>query len=97
VDALLRLMDKDDPYTGPVNLGNPKEFTIRALAEQVIAATNSKSKLVFMPLPADDPKQRQPNITEAKAALGWEPKIPLAEGLLKTIAYFDTLLSGKLN
>jgi UDP-glucuronate decarboxylase len=97
VEGLLRLMDKDDPYSGPVNLGNPKEFTIKALAEQVIAATGSGSKLEFRPLPADDPKQRQPNITEARAALGWEPKIPLAEGLIKTIAYFDALLSGKLN
>jgi UDP-glucuronate decarboxylase len=97
VEGLLRLMDKDDPYTGPVNLGNPGEFTIRALAEQVIALTGSRSKLSFVPLPQDDPRQRQPDISEAKRALAWEPKVPLVEGLKKTIAYFDDLLRGKLN
>jgi UDP-glucuronate decarboxylase len=97
VDGLLRLMDKDDPYTGPVNLGNPGEFTIRALAEQIIALTGSHSKLTFVPLPQDDPRQRQPDISEAKRALGWDPKVPLTEGLKKTILFFDDLLSGRLN
>jgi UDP-glucuronate decarboxylase len=89
-------MDKEDPYTGPVNLGNPTEFTIKALAEEVLQLTGSASKLEFRPLPSDDPKQRQPNIAEAKRALGWQPAIPLREGLQKTIPYFDDLLSGRL-
>jgi UDP-glucuronate decarboxylase len=97
VDGLLRLMDKEDPYTGPVNLGNPTEFTIKALAEEVLQLTGSASKLEFCPLPSDDPKQRQPDIAEAKRALGWQPAIPLREGLKKTIAYFDDLLSGRLD
>ncbi len=95
VDGLLKLMDKDDPFTGPVNLGNPSEFTIRELAQMVIAQTGSKSKIEFRPLPQDDPKQRQPNIARAKAELNWEPTVPLAEGLKRTIAYFDGLLSAK--
>jgi UDP-glucuronate decarboxylase len=74
--------------TGPVNIGNPREMTIRELAELVIAKTGAKSKLVFKPLPEDDPLQRQPNIALAKAKLGWEPKVPLEAGLEKTIAYF---------
>jgi UDP-glucuronate decarboxylase len=96
VEGLLRLMDKDDPYTGPVNLGNPTEFTIKALAEEVLQLTGSRSKLEYCPLPEDDPKQRQPDIAEATAALGWQPTIALREGLKKTIPYFDDLLSGKL-
>jgi UDP-glucuronate decarboxylase len=92
VEAFIRFMDKDGDLPGPINLGNPGEFTIRQLAEQVIDLTGAKSKLVFQPLPSDDPKQRQPNITKAKAELGWEPKIPLREGLTRTIAYFDGLL-----
>ena len=79
--------------TGPVNLGNPGEFTIRQLAELVIELTGSVSKLVFKPLPADDPLQRQPDIRLAREALGWEPTVPLREGLGHTIAYFDQLLS----
>ncbi len=89
VDALMRLMDTPDEFTGPVNLGNPGEFTIRELAEKVIELTGSKSKLVSKPLPHDDPKQRQPDITLAKKELKWEPAIPLAEGLKHTIAYFE--------
>ncbi|MEJ2509953.1 MAG: SDR family NAD-dependent epimerase/dehydratase, partial [Gammaproteobacteria bacterium] len=89
VDALMRLMDTPDEFTGPVNLGNPGEFTIRELAEKVIELTGSKSKLVSKPLPHDDPKQRQPDITLAKKELKWEPKVPLAEGLKHTIAYFE--------
>jgi len=89
VDALMRLMDTPEDFTGPVNLGNPGEFTIRELAEKVIELTGSKSKLVSNPLPHDDPKQRQPDISLAKEVLKWEPKVPLAEGLKDTIAYFE--------
>ena len=96
IEGFIRLMDSPDAVTGPVNLGNPVEFTIRQLAEQVLALTGSKSKLEFRPLPADDPKQRQPEISRAKGTLGWEPKVPLEEGLKKTIAYFDDLLSKGL-
>ncbi len=97
VDGLVGLMGSDDKVTGPVNLGNPGEFTIRQLAEQVIDLTGAKSKLVFMPLPQDDPKQRRPDITKARELLGWEPAIVLRDGLTKTIAYFDTLLAGPVS
>lgn len=93
VEALIRLMGTDDDVTGPINIGNPSEFTIRELAEQVIDLTGSKSTLEFRPLPQDDPRQRRPDISKAKDALAWEPQTPLREGLLKTIAYFDDLLS----
>jgi len=93
LDGLVRLMDTGPDFTGPVNLGNPCEFTIRQLAEQVIELTGSSSKLVFQPLPADDPMQRQPNIALARQQLHWEPKVQLGEGLVHTIAYFDKLLS----
>lgn len=96
IDGFIRLMDSPDTVMGPINLGNPVEFTIRQLAEQVIALTGSKSKMEFCPLPADDPKQRQPDISRARSALGWEPKVPLEDGLKKTIAYFDDLLSKGL-
>jgi UDP-glucuronate decarboxylase len=88
VDAMIRLMDTGDDFTGPVNAGNPNEFTIRELAEKVISLTKSSSKIITMPLPEDDPMQRQPDISLAKAKLGWEPKINLDEGLKKTIEYF---------
>jgi len=88
VDGLMRLMRSDAAVTGPINLGNPKEFTIRQLAEHVIAMTGAGSELVFRPLPADDPKQRQPDITQAREVLGWEPAIPLAKGLAPTVEYF---------
>jgi UDP-glucuronate decarboxylase len=94
VEAFIRLMNTDDSVTGPINLGNPGEFTIRALAEQVIALTGSHSKIVFHPLPSDDPKQRQPDIAQARAVLGWAPTIALEQGLTKTIAYFDGLLKS---
>jgi UDP-glucuronate decarboxylase len=94
VEAFIRFMATDDDVTGPINLGNPGEFTILELAEKVIAATGSRSELIRMPLPADDPVQRRPDITLAKDRLGWEPKIQLDEGLEKTIAYFDKLLSS---
>jgi len=93
VEGFMRLMDTDDDVTGPMNLGNPGEFTILELAEKVIAMTGSSSELVRKPLPQDDPVQRRPDITLAKNTLGWEPTIQLDEGLGKTIAYFETLLS----
>ena len=92
VEAFVRLMDSRDEFTGPVNLGNPGEFTIKELAEQIVAMTGTKSKIIFKDLPTDDPRQRQPDITLAKKELDWEPDVPLKEGLVKTIAYFDDLL-----
>ncbi len=92
IEAFIRLMASPDDVTGPVNLGNPGEFTMVELAQKVLALTGSRSKLVHMPLPQDDPRQRRPDIAKAKAALDWEPRTPLDEGLKKTIAYFDTLL-----
>jgi len=94
VEGFLRLMDSAPGLTGPVNLGNPGEFTIRELAEKVIALTGSSSALVFQPLPADDPLQRKPDIALAQRELGWMPKVALDEGLKRTIAYFDALLSS---
>jgi UDP-glucuronate decarboxylase len=88
VDGLIRLMRSEKGFTGPVNLGNPNEFTIRQLAERVIALTNSRSKLLFRELPADDPRQRQPDITLARKKLGWHPTVELDEGLKHTIGYF---------
>ena len=85
-------MNSAESVTGPINIGNPGEFTIRELAEKVIAITGSKSKIVERPLPEDDPKQRQPNIELAEKLLGWRPSINLDEGLKRTIAYFDALL-----
>ena len=95
IDGFVRLMDSPDDLTGPVNLGNPGEFTIRELAEQVIDLTAARSKLVHQPLPSDDPSQRCPDISLAKQQLGWEPKIPLAEGLKRTIPYFEALLRAR--
>ena len=92
IEAFVRLMDTPDEFTGPVNTGNPDEFTIRELAQLIIDLTGSRSKLIHEPLPADDPKQRCPDITLANAELGWEPRIPLEEGLKKTIPYFESLL-----
>ena len=92
IDGFLKLMDAPDDVTGPVNIGNPGEFTIKQLAEMVIEMTGSKSELTFQPLPQDDPLQRCPDITRAKEKLGWEPTIPLSEGLEKTIAYFKTII-----
>jgi UDP-glucuronate decarboxylase len=94
VDGLLKLMNSQDAFTGPVNLGNPAEFSILELAQKVIELTGSKSKIVFRPLPSDDPRQRQPDITLAKRSLGWEPTIPLKDGLLPTIAYFREISTG---
>jgi UDP-glucuronate decarboxylase len=92
IDGFLRLMASPDDFTGPVNLGNPGEFTIRQLAEKIIEMTGSRSPLVHQPLPADDPRQRRPDIALARERLGWEPVVHLEEGLIHTIAYFDDLL-----
>ena len=92
VDGLVRLMNSPDNVTGPVNLGNPVEFTILQLAEKVIEMTRSKSKIVYNPLPSDDPAQRQPDITLAKEKLGWNPGIQLSAGLVNTIEYFSNLV-----
>jgi UDP-glucuronate decarboxylase len=92
IDGFISLMDASDDITGPINLGNPNEFTIRELAEKVIALTNSKSSLVLRPLPSDDPLQRQPDIQQARSKLNWEPKVQLEEGLRKAIQYFERLL-----
>jgi len=93
IEGFLRFMDSADDFPGPLNLGNPVEFTIRELAESVIRMTGSRSELVFCPLPADDPRQRQPDIALAQGVLGWRPTIELAEGLKRTIEYFDRLLA----
>ncbi len=92
IDGFLRLMDAPDDVTGPINLGNPVEFTIVELAKKVIELTGSRSKLIYEKLPADDPLQRRPDITLARSKLGWEPKVPLEAGLKRTIAYFEALL-----
>jgi UDP-glucuronate decarboxylase len=94
IDGFVRFMASPADLPGPVNLGNPNEFTIRELAEKVIALTGSRSKIVKQPLPSDDPTQRQPDITLARERLGWAPRIELEEGLRKTIEYFDQLLKG---
>ncbi|MBB5575596.1 UDP-glucuronic acid decarboxylase family protein [Rhizobium paranaense] len=94
IDGLVRLMGTKEEVTGPINLGNPAEFTMLELAELVIKLTGSRSKIKFLPLPADDPRQRQPDIGVAMRELGWKPKLQLRDGLAKTIAYFDELLSS---
>ena len=92
IEGMMRLMDSEREITGPINVGNPVEFTMRELAELVVAITGSKSPIVFRPLPQDDPKQRRPDISQAQAKLGWEPKVALADGLKETIAYFRRTL-----
>ncbi|MCK4792670.1 MAG: SDR family oxidoreductase [Desulfobacteraceae bacterium] len=92
LDALVRLMNTPDDVIGPINLGNSQEFTILELATKVIELINSKSEIVFKPLPADDPKQRKPDISLARQVLGWEPKVSLEKGLIKTITFFEELL-----
>jgi UDP-glucuronate decarboxylase len=94
IEGFLRFMQPDPPFPGPINLGNPIEFTIVSLAEQVISLTGSRSRLVYAPLPSDDPLQRQPDISLARTKLNWEPTVQLREGLTKTIAYFDGLLKS---
>jgi len=93
LEAMVRMMDTPDTFTGPVNIGNPSEFTIRELAEKVIHITGSRSRITFLPLPEDDPVQRQPDISLARKALNWEPRVSLDEGLDKTVAYFRKILS----
>jgi UDP-glucuronate decarboxylase len=96
LEGMVRMMESRDEFIGPVNIGNPNEFTMLELANEVIALTNSRSKIIHLPLPADDPTQRQPNIDLAKLELnGWEPKVQLREGLGRTIEYFDKLLAEK--
>lgn len=92
VEGMIRMMESSDDFTGPVNIGNPSEFTMLELAEKVIQLTSSKSKIVFEALPQDDPKMRRPDITLAKEKLDWEPKVKLDEGLRKTIEYFKKQL-----
>jgi len=94
VAGFMAFMDTASDVSGPINLGNPVEFTIRELAELVVEMTGSKSELVFRPLPQDDPMQRKPDITRARETLGWEPSIPLRQGLVKTIEYFSDLQKG---
>jgi UDP-glucuronate decarboxylase len=94
IEGFVRLMHSQPELTGPVNLGNPGEFSIRELAEKVIALTGSRSKLIFLPLPQDDPKQRQPDISLARTRLDWEPRVQLDEGLNRTITYFEKLLAA---
>ncbi len=96
IDGFIKLMNSDINITGPVNLGNPKEFTMIELANKIIELTNSKSKLTFKELPQDDPQKRKPNIQVAKDYLDWEPKFSLDEGLVKTIEYFDILLKKEI-
>ncbi len=94
VEAFLRIMDTPKEVSGPINIGNPGEFTIKQLAELVVKLTNSSSKLIYLPLPQDDPMQRQPDISKAKSLLDWEPKVKLEDGLISTISYFDELLKS---
>lgn len=98
IEVFVRLMGTPADFTGPVNLGNPKEFTIKDLAEMAIEMTGSRSTLTYLPLPQDDPNERQPNTALAREKLrGWEPSVPLADGPRHTIAYFDDLLSNGFN
>jgi len=92
IEGFIKLMNSPDDFTGPVNLGNPIEITILELAEKILRLTSSRSKIIFKPLPADDPRQRQPDISLAEGKLGWSPKVPLETGLAKTIDYFESLI-----
>ena len=92
IDGLVRMMDSGDDVTGPINLGNPSEFSMAELAEQVLGGTGSKSVITFAPLPEDDPRQRQPDISRARDVLGWQPAVPLEDGLERTIAFFKTVV-----
>jgi UDP-glucuronate decarboxylase len=92
IEGMMRMMDAPDAFIGPVNLGNPGEFTILELAEKVIRLTGSRSKIIFQPLPQDDPLQRKPDISLAGEKLAWAPAVNLEEGLRRTIAYFETIV-----
>lgn len=92
IDAMIKMMDSEKSFTGPVNIGNPCEFTMIQLAETILRLSKSRSKIIYKPLPSDDPRQRQPNIELAKSKLGWEPKICLEDGLRETIQYFKNIL-----
>jgi UDP-glucuronate decarboxylase len=92
IDAMVRMMNSEEGFTGPVNIGNPGEFTMLQLAEHVLRLTGSRSRIAFKPLPADDPRQRQPDIALARKTLGWEPKSALEEGLMRTIEYFRSVV-----
>ncbi|MDE5833789.1 MAG: SDR family oxidoreductase [Desulfovibrio sp.] len=94
IECVIRFMNTDPGFIGPMNMGNPREFTIKELAEQVVELTGSRSRIIYEPLPADDPKQRQPDISLAREKLGWEPEINLEEGLRRTIPYFKKLLGA---
>ena len=95
IEAMIRMMNTGEEVAGPVNIGNPAEFTIRQLADLVLQITGSRSKIVFRQLPPDDPRQRRPDITKARHLLGWEPQTALQQGIEKTVAYFDRLLSSQ--
>jgi UDP-glucuronate decarboxylase len=95
VDGLIKMMNSSSDIVGPINLGNPGEFTIAQLAQMVLKLTGSRSQFVYKPLPSDDPTRRRPDITQAQQLLGWQPTVPLNEGLIKTIAYFDRFLTHK--
>jgi UDP-glucuronate decarboxylase len=97
IGGLIRMMESPNGFTGPVNIGNPSEFSMNELAELVLELSGSKSKLVYRPLPPDDPRQRQPDITLAKQQLDWQPTVPLRDGLKHTIGYFDLLLSERVH
>ena len=90
---MVKMMNSEDGFTGPVNIGNPGEFTMLQLAETILKLSGSKSRVIHQPLPLDDPKQRQPNIDLAKAKLGWQPKVNLEDGLKETIAYFKKVVA----
>jgi UDP-glucuronate decarboxylase len=92
IEAIVRMMQTDADFTGPVNIGNPTEFTMLALAERVLSLARSKSRIVFAPLPGDDPRQRKPDLTLARKELGWQPTVSLEDGLKETIAYFRRVL-----
>jgi UDP-glucuronate decarboxylase len=94
IDGFIKLMATDNHFTGPVNLGNPGEFTMLELAEKVLQLVQGKSKLAFLALPTDDPRQRQPDISLAKSKLEWEPSVSLDDGLKETVSYFKKLLAG---
>ena len=93
IDGLIRLMATDESVTGPINIGNPSEFSVLQLATMVVDMTGSRSRIIHMPLPQDDPQQRRPHISRAQDLLSWQPRTPLKEGLIHTIAYFEKLLS----